>query len=329
MLRRSVLFAILATMLSAAPVLAQSGNRDAARRHYQEGQRLFQAGQYEQALAQFQSAYRNEPHPVSLKSQAECLVRLNNIPEAIRLFQQYVDWNPAPSDAEDVRRRIAELQNRPGRLYIVSNPPGAAITLDRSRLPDRTPANVEVAAGAHTIAVEMEGYQAVLQNVTVTGGASQTVQLALVPVGAPPPVYATPSPTPTPVIPGTPPVQEQGARITTPVWVMIGVTGAALLTGIVCGGLALSDQGEFDDGIDNGMSRLELEDLADAGETKALVADISFGLAAAAAITGIVLFFVDYAHRRRSSSQPGYSLNLGLTPTASDSGGGFSLFGRF
>ena len=83
--------------------------------------------------------------------------------------------------------------------------------------------------------------------------------------------------------------EEEGPKIGTPVWVSLGIAGAAFIAGVVSGSLALSDQSEFDD---TGKTDKEL---ADRGQTEAIIADVSFGLAAAAAITGIVLFFVENA----------------------------------
>lgn len=330
MLRRTVLYVFIASMLTAPVALAQDGGRDLARRHYAEGQRLFQAGQFDAALRSFQAAYQSDPHPVSLKSQGECLARLGRAREAISMFERYLSEAPAARDAADVRRRIQELQSRGGRIYIVTNPAGAAVTLDGRPLRDRTPANIEVPTGRHSLAVQMPGYQTVMQQFDVASGEARTIQLALVPEGG--------GGTGTdPGVPGTPPAGGGGARITTPVWVMIGLTGAALLTGIITGSLALSDQGDFDDLMGSENLTLaqynEATGVGDSGRTKALIADISFGVAGAAALTGIVLFFVDYARRRRQArqpAQPGYdSPSLSISPAISQNGGGIFAIGRW
>ena len=67
------------------------------------------------------------------------------------------------------------------------------------------------------------------------------------------------------------------------VWVTSGISGAALITGTVLGFLALSEQSEFDESPSN--------EIADRGERFALMSDISIGVAAAAAVTGLVLYF--------------------------------------
>jgi len=309
-------------LMTASPALAEQA-RDAARRHYAEGQALYNAGNYSAALSEFRAAYAAQPHPVVLKSQAECLERMGNIREAMELFQRYLSERPDAPDRAAIESRIASYRSRPGRLRIVTNPPGATVTLDGARVNGATPMDVNVQSGQHAVAVQLEGYQMVLQEFNMPPAGSHTVQANLVPVGG---AVAT---TPTPGPGGQVVVQQRRWHMTTPVWVMVGVTGAALVTGTVTGALAMADQGEFDDlRDDQDTERSELEDLRDSGETKALVADISFGVAAAAAITGIVLFFVQ--NRRGAQTAEGEdSTPIAINPLITEEGGGVQIGGRF
>jgi len=108
--------------------------------------------------------------------------------------------------------------------------------------------------------------------------------------------------------------------------VLSGVGGAALLTGVIVGALALSAQSEFDDGVSSGLARDELQDIGDSAESRALIADISFGLAAAAVITAVVLFVVHYVRRRNASQRQGARYSLMPTPFAA--GGEQPFVGR-
>ena len=92
-------------------------------------------------------------------------------------------------------------------------------------------------------------------------------------------------PVPEPVAP--PPAQPQvdtsnESRSKTAIWVATGVGAAGLVTGAILGGLALKSKGEFDDN--------PTEAQADKGERLALFADVGFGVAAAGAVTAIVLY---------------------------------------
>lgn len=336
---------VVVVLVAAAPAAwAEVASRDAARDAYARGQQLFQSGDFEGALRAFEEAYDAAPHPVVLKSQAECQERLGHYRQAVELLERYLADRPDAPDRADIETRIASHRARPGTLRIISSPPGAQVTLDGRRLTEATPITTEVPSGAHAAAIELEGYQMVLQEFDVSFGEERTVEVTLAPIGAPP---ETP-----PVGVGgeegggeagggeegggeagggeegggaTPPEAGPGVRMSTPVWVMTGLAGAGLLTGIISGSLALADQGEFDDGVERGEARDRLEELADAGQTKALVADIAFGVAAAAAITGIVLFFVENAR-----AQPEYeSSGLTISPSIAGDGGGVSATLRF
>lgn len=323
---RVVWLMVIAAMSVAAPALAEQGGREAARRHYAEGQELFRARNYEAALAEFRAANEIAPHPITLKAQAECLERLGRMREAVPLFEQYLAQMPNAPDAADIRARIASHQSQGGRVSIYSNPPGATVTLDGRRLNGTTPMQIDVAAGRHAVALEMNGYQMGLEEFNVAPGGTYTVNTAMVPVAA-----AAPTTPESP--PGVEPAPTQRTwRVTTPVWAMIGVTAAALVTGVVTGSLALADQGEFDDQIAaegvTSENRQVLEDMGDTGTAKALVADISFGVAGAAAITGIVLFFVQN-HQAQTSGQARRQRSFAITPSFGEDGGGLQAVGHF
>jgi hypothetical protein len=74
-----------------------------------------------------------------------------------------------------------------------------------------------------------------------------------------------------------------GAReLPVSVWVAAGVTGASLVAGVVLGFLALDAQTDFD--------KRPNAAVADRGERLAIYADVLFGVAAAAGLTGIVIY---------------------------------------
>jgi hypothetical protein len=169
-----------------------------------------------------------------------------------------------------------------------------------------------------------------LEEFNMAPGGNYTVNTALVPVGG---VATTPAYPPVGDQPPTPEPAGRTWRVTTPVWAMIGVTAAALVTGIVTGSLALSDQGEFDDQLEaegvTSENRQALVDIGDNGTTKALVADISFGVAGAAALTGLIVFFAQ--NRARSSGQANHrrSRSFAITPSFDEGGGGLQAVGHF
>ena len=88
----------------------------------------------------------------------------------------------------------------PGGITISSEPSGAEVWVDGTRV-GTTPLDLTtVTEGNHTVEVRKEGYEPVVENVTVTGEENATVETVLVPGTAP----GTPAETPPGTLPVTP-----------------------------------------------------------------------------------------------------------------------------
>lgn len=86
---------------------------------------------------------------------------------------------------------------------------------------------------------------------------------------------------------GSPPSTVRSSAVPTSAWIVGGAGVAALATGVVFGGMALSDRSRFD----ANCATTRTCDSSDVGSmhTKALVADVSFAVAVGATIATIVL----------------------------------------
>jgi len=87
--------------------------------------------------------------------------------------------------------------------------------------------------------------------------------------------------------PGVPAEQDELTVMDWVPWLTLGLTVAVGAVGGVMGGLAWSDAG---DARDRMKGDPEAADLEDGAETKALVADVMFGVAGAAAVATVLLF---------------------------------------
>ncbi len=288
-------------------------DRATAREAYGRGQSAFETGEYEDALAAFQEAYEAIPNPIVLVSIANSQERLGDVRAAVETLEQYLEEREDAPDREEIEGRLEELRSTPAVLVVSSTPTGATITVDGEAQEEVTPAEIEVPAGEHTVAITLEGYEEESETVTVAFG--ERYEHA-------------------PVLTEVEPVADEfgeegeGAEyeeeevaveepedegVSTGVWVTSAVAGVGLVTGTVLGFLALSEQSEFDD--------TPTTDAADKGETFALFADVAFGVALAAAITAVVLYLTDSGDDEDAEGDE-ESASLTVVPAVGSNGGG-------
>jgi hypothetical protein len=297
MARRSLALSLTALcaalLLSTASVEAQSTDdaRARARAAYAEGQRLFEAGDYAGALAQFEAAWAavDTPPPVVLLGIASAEEHLGRTAEAIESLNRYLVVRPDAPDRAAVEERIRGMGGTVappnGTIGFDSEPSGAAIVIDGTNTSSVTPADVSVTPGEHTYELALDGYDLASGTVTVASSGRAEVSTALTATeevglmdsgdvfgGEDEEEETEPTPAPS---------NDPSAAT----WVMFTVTGVALVTGTIFGFLALSRQSDFD--------VMPTAAAADEGEIFALVADLSFGVTIAAGITAIVLYATD------------------------------------
>ncbi|MFW5920772.1 MAG: PEGA domain-containing protein [Polyangiales bacterium] len=260
--------------------------RAAAREAYGRGQEAFENGDYEEAEAAFEEAYAQVANPVVLVSLAESRARQDDVRGAIEAYERYLEERPDAPDKGKIEGKLETLRETPGTLKVTSKPPDAAITLDGEPLQERTPAELEVDPGEYTVALSMDGYEPTTETVEMGPAGEQELEITLEAAAAPEEEalgtgkqIAEPEPEPEPAD------SEEEGGISTGVWVATGVAAAGLVSGTVLGFMSLTEESDFND--------MPTESGADRGERLALFADVSFGLAAAAAITGLVLYFTD------------------------------------
>lgn len=98
----------VAVLLQAVP--ARADNKEVARQAFQEGRRLYDLNDFKSAVESFKKAYLNYEEPVFLFNIAQCYRQLNDKPEAVKFYKNYLRKAPAASNAEEVRQVIASLE---------------------------------------------------------------------------------------------------------------------------------------------------------------------------------------------------------------------------
>lgn len=253
---------------------------------YQVGVRLFEAKLYEAAESAWLRAYALGQDPTLLVAIADTRQRRGDEPGAVAMLDQYLVERPDAPDRASIEARIATLLQSPAVLVIRSEQAGHAILLDGVPVEKKTPAELEVEPGTHTVLVVGEGKQVGEKSLQVGYGEVRELDF-------------TPDTTSDVVI-------EQSEEVTLQAQLAIekedttirravistgSISAAALVTGTVLGFLALQQEQNYRDD--------PTKETADKGERLALFADISFGLTVLSAVTSFTLFMTHKNKRRR------------------------------
>lgn len=307
----------LSLVLSQAPASAEDTAK--ARAAFQWAQKLYKEARYASAIEKFEEAYRLKPHPSILFNIGRCYEQLGEIPRALRSYRDYLKAMPDAKDKEQVTTAILNLERRlkdegVQQLIVYTDPAGAMVTIDDKNF-GSSPAAVELRPGNHLVKITMEGFQPVTRNFVMSAEKSVELSFALKPVEKKPEPVAEPKKeepkkeepkdvpkkeeprkvSETKVAPKetlaatAAPAQKKGRIFT---WVAGGVAVAGLATGIGLGVASSSATAEMKASVHDAA---EVQSLHDRANGTAIGANVSYGVAGAAAIAAVILFFVEGA----------------------------------
>jgi hypothetical protein len=314
----------LLALTGTAPALAQRGGatettKDAARERYRAAEEKFKAGNWAAAAELYKQAEDILPVPMTKYKIAVCRDRLGQTAEAIRWYQDFLAFNPAgkmQSEAAEASARIAQLRSKgPGQLRIAVSPPNApqlVYVIDGGQPQYASPA-ISLGPGHHRVVVQAQGFDPQTVEVDIGANEAKSVSVVLNPATA----VRVGS------VPGGPGGPVEGTvyvrrRSNVPAFVLLGVAGAGAVAGGVLGGLAVKAKNDFNANPTNAG--------ADKTQHLAMGADISFGIALAAAVTGVVLIATNPAVPQEAASLArAPERAFFVTPYAGPTGGGAAL----
>jgi len=109
------LLVLLMAVFAVLPGSAAGDQRiDAIRKRMEDGLALFVAGKAQQAAAQFDAGYAEQPYSAFLFNAGVCYEKLGKSSEALARYEKYVEVDPEAPDIADVRARIARLKQALG-----------------------------------------------------------------------------------------------------------------------------------------------------------------------------------------------------------------------
>ena len=280
--------------LASAPVaLAQptTAAKEAARKDYKAGEAKFAQAQYAAALKLYEAAEATVPIPQTKYKIAVCRDKLGQVPDAIRWYQTFLDSVPPEKAAKladlitDAKGRLQALQMTPALVRLVVTPPTAKLSVGIDGGPFQSAGpTVALAPGHHRLVFQADGFDGNAAEVDVAPADAKELKVTLQ-ATKPGAVAAAPPPPPGQAAPAqasaAPPADAPHRRSNVPGYVLIGVAGAGIVVGSAFGAIALSDKSSFN----------QKPTLASANNerTHAMISDISFIVAGALGITGIVL----------------------------------------
>lgn len=153
-----------------------------ARRAVMRGETLFEAQNYEAALAEFATAYtllEGDPRQyLVLHNMAVCHERLFRYDLALQLYARYLaEGGPDARDRREVERVRESLSVLLGRLHVDVNV-AADVWIDTRRV-GRAPATFLLPAGNHTLELRAPLHESIRRQLQLTSGGHVSLKLTL------------------------------------------------------------------------------------------------------------------------------------------------------
>jgi tetratricopeptide (TPR) repeat protein len=288
-----------------------------AKHRVARAEKLFDDGNYDAALAEFQRTYETmEGHAarhVVLYNIGQCFEKLYRYDAAIAAYRDYLEQGGnAAEDAPTVRAKLELLEDLLGVLKItVTSGHGPVRDFEvwvDGRLVAKNATSLSLPGGNHQVEVRASGFTAEKAPVQLPARSERALSFSLEPLaaeyhGLPPGLF----------------------------WTATGLAVASAVTGGVFAMLATSDRSEVDAQRDKGgaeaLREVREEDRSDI-ETKAVTADIFFASAGVFAVGAVALgFMTDFGgdERTEQKASGGTQLDLRVAP----GGGSFAWGGTF
>jgi hypothetical protein len=294
---------VLAILAQASPLNADPQSKAQAQALLGQGTKLYEQGDVAGALEKFNAAFAAYPSPKLMFNIGQANRDLSRPVEAMEALEKFLEGAPdaSPETIADANKSVAELRKKLGKIRVDCETPGAEVSVDGKSvgltpLPDL----IWTTPGRHQLTASRAGATPAIENVEVAAGSVNSVTMRLLPLATP--VIAAPVPVPKPApevkLETAPPPSDAsqgwwlGRKWT---WIAAGST-VLLAAGAITAGMLM--QSKFDSlngscgsasGKTTGCSQSEIDSVS----SRQTMANVFWGLTAAAAVTTGVLFYVE------------------------------------
>ena len=162
-------------------------DQEIAEEYHHQAIKFYKEGQYKEAIERFLKAHELSPNPVSLFNIARAYQKMDQIVNAYDFYKQYIQTGDE-TRLEDAKEAIEKIESMPVVLKIATTPAGAVLLVDgQVRVGGETPVVLDdLKAGKHTIALQLEGYEDVEQEVDIPVLGEQSIEIDLQKIGEKP-----------------------------------------------------------------------------------------------------------------------------------------------
>jgi tetratricopeptide (TPR) repeat protein len=277
---------------AAAPLAAEDARAAEARAAYLRGADLYGKGRYQEAIAAFEEADRLKPSPALQYNVGQAQEKLGDVPAALAAYARYLRADPRAPNRDAVEKRVRSLEARLATtglqmLHVTTSPERAEVAVDGEGARP-APVDAPFAPGRHVLSATAPGYLPAAQEVDLPADRSLEVHLVL---GA----GQDPSAAPLAATPPSPPLEatrpgEAPRPVAAKSWlgpiIAGGVAAVAAGAGLVLGLQARNAQNQL---LAGGNDRSQADALVSKANGDATAANVLYGVAGAAALTGGVL----------------------------------------
>lgn len=269
-----------------------------AARGLARGVKYYEAARFKRSLRTLRQALRRAKE-AKLRAQLQLYVGLNESvlgreAKAVAAFREAlladprVDLDPArfkPGDIALLERAKRALK---GRLRVEASGTDGALVLIDGKARGKTPLDLTLPVGRHEVVIR-RGTDVQRKEVVIAHGSSESISVTFAPL--------PPKRPPPPVKPVDPPKATSSAEpspwsLSRPrlwTWVTLGLAVAAGGAAVAVGVMARSDAEEYRTTQD--LS--QLDSLRDGAETKMLTSNVLIGVAGAAAVASVLLYYFE------------------------------------
>lgn len=155
---------------------------EAAKKHFENANALFNEKNYAAALAEYEESYRLNPYAGVLFNIAITQKRMFRYADAVDTLEKLLASGAslAPEQAAVAKESLEEMKALLADVTLDVQPAGAAIAIDGRAMKPTAGKPVRMSVGNHVVEVTLDGYTTVKKDVTVTAGVAQTVAVKLV-----------------------------------------------------------------------------------------------------------------------------------------------------